>query len=319
MKAIRIHSFGGPDVLKLEELPTPQPAAGEILVRARAIGVNPVDTYVRSGIYGARAFPFTPGLDAAGEVESIGAGVTRIKPKDRVYIYGSQSGSYAEYILCKEEHVHSLPSALSFAQGAALGAAYLTAAYALSIRGAARAGETVLIHGASGGVGVASIQVAKMLGLQVIATAGTEKGIALVKQEGAHHVLNHHTLGYMDEILKVTDGRGADLILEMLANENLGKDLKVLSRGGRVIVIGSRGPVTIDPRDTMGRQADIRGMSIMTAGLEELARAHAEIAKGLEKRVLEPVVGLEIPLAEASRAHEQVMRPGAYGKIVLIP
>lgn len=319
MKSIRIHSFGGPDVLKLEEIPTPHPAAGEVLIRARAIGVNPVDTYIRSGIYGARAFPYTPGFDAAGEIESSGPGSSRFKPKDRVYIDGSVSGAYAEWIVCKETQVHPLPSALSFSQGAALGVAYLTAMYALSIRADAASGETVLIHGASGGVGVASIQISRLLGLTVIATAGTDKGIQLVKAEGAQHVLNHNQRGYIDDVMKLTDGRGADIILEMLANENLGKDLKVLARGGRVIVVGSRGPVTIDPRDTMARLADIRGMSILSASPEDLGRANVTIGQALEKGKLNPVVGLEIPLAEAARAHAQVMRPGAYGKIVLIP
>ncbi len=305
--------------MKLEDVPLPQPGQGEVLVRVKAVGVNPVDTYIRGGLYGQRDFPFTPGLDAAGVVESAGPGVSRWKPGARVYVYGSLSGTYAEYVLCRENQVHPLPEPLSFAQGAAVGAAYVTACFALLNRAKALPGEVVLIHGASGGVGVASIQVARMLKLTVIGTAGTDRGRDLVKHEGAQHVLDHHAAGHLDEVMKLSGGKGADIVLEMLANENLGKDLKVLASRGRVIVVGSRGPVTIDPRDTMARHADIRGMAILTVPEAELASVHDTIAEGLAHGALRPVVGAEFPLAQAARAQERVMQSGAYGKIVLIP
>src|SRR5438132_1776865 len=145
MKAIRVHAFGGPEVLQLEEVPDPKPGAGEVLVRAKAVGVNPADVYIRSGNYGERSFPFTPGVDAAGLVESIGPGVRSVKPGDRVYTYGSLSGAYAELILCKESQVHPLPKNISFHQGAAIGVPYTTAYYGLFQRGNAMAGEAVLV------------------------------------------------------------------------------------------------------------------------------------------------------------------------------
>lgn len=319
MKSVRVHSFGGPEVLRLEDLPTPAPSTGEIRVKVHAIGVNPVDTYIRSGVYGDRPFPYTPGLDAAGEVDAVGPGVTRWKPKDRVYTYSSVTGAYSDTLICKESQAHLLPPALTYAQGAAIGAAYVTAWYAIVPRAQAKAGETILIHGGSGGVGIAAIQVARAAGLTVYATAGSEKGLTLVREQGASKALDHRAPGYLDSLMTLTGGKGVDIIVEMLANENLGKDLKVLNKKGRVIVVGSRGPVSIDPRDTMGRLADIRGMSIMTISEEELTAAHEAIGTGLASGALRPVVGTELPLSKASQAHEQVMRPGAHGKIVLIP
>jgi len=319
MKTIRIHAFGGPEVLKYKDAPDPIPGLGEVLVRAKAIGVNPVDTYIRSGLYGERSFPYTPGMDAAGVVETVGAGVKSVKPGDRVYTYGSLTGAYAELILCTENQVHLLPPKISFTQGAAIGVPYATAYYALFNRGQALPGEVLLVHGASGGVGTAAVQLARARKLTVIGTGGTEKGRALVKKEGAQHVLDHKVPGYLDEVMKLTDGKGVNIILEMLANVNLGKDLKILAPRGRVVVIGSRGPVEIDPRDAMGKNSDIRGMSLLSVSEKELSDIHTALVSGLEEGTLRPVVGKEIPLAEASRAHEEVMKPGAYGKIVLIP
>jgi len=318
MKAIRIHGFGGPEVLKLEQAPDPQPGPGQVVVRAKAIGVNPVDAYIRAGKYGDRSFPLTLGFDAAGTVESVGSGVRAAKPGDRVYIYGSVGGAYADLILCQENQIHPLSPKISFNQGAALGIPYATAYVALVNRGLAKTGETVLIHGASGGVGTAAIQIARSLGLTVIGTGGSAKGRELILKEGAHHVLDHHQAGYMEQLMALTAGKGVPLIIEMAANVNLGKDLKVLSPRGRVVVVGSRGPVEIDPRDTMSRNADIRGMTLLTATESELEVVHAALGKGLENGSLRPVIGKEFLLAQAAAAQEEVMKPGAHGKIVLV-
>jgi NADPH2:quinone reductase len=317
MKAVRVHQFGEPSVMKLEEVPDPKPAAGQVVVRISAIGINPVETYIRKGIYGPREFPFTPGSDAAGIVEALGPGVTKFKPGERVYIYGSLTGAYAEKALCKESQVYRLPERSSFSQGAAIGVPYGTAYRALFIRGGARAGETVLIHGASGGVGTAATQLARARGLTVIGTGGSEEGKKLVRENGAHIVLDHKSDGYLKYLMDATGGKGVNLIIEMLANVNLGKDLTVLAKNGRVVVVGSRGKVDIDPRETMGRDADIRGMTLMNADEEELRCIHAAIGEGLENGTLKPVVGREFALSEAAEAHEAVMAPGAYGKIVL--
>ncbi len=320
MKAIRVHEFGGPEALRLEEVEEPKPGAGQVLVRVRAVGVNPVDTYIRSGAHAVRPpVPFTPGLDAAGTIEAVGEGVSRVTVGERVYVAGSVSGTYAELCVCEEGQVHPLPEGVSFAQGAGLNTPYATAYRALFQRARGVAGEWVLVHGASGGVGTAAVQLARAAGLQVIGTGGTDEGRRLVKEQGAHHVLDHHAPDYLKEVLALTGGRGVDVILEMLANVNLGRDLDVLAKGGRVAVVGSRGPVEINPRALMTRDASIVGLTLFNISPQEKASIHAAIVAGLENGTLRPVVGREMPLADAARAHEAVLQPGAHGKIVLVP
>ncbi len=320
MKAIRVHQFGGPEVLKLEEVPTPKPDAGQLLVHVRAAGVNPYDTYMRAGTYAIKPqLPYTPGSDAAGTVEAIGTGVTKVKPGDRVYTARTLTGAYAEYTLALEEQVHPLPENISFEQGAGVWVPYCTAYQALHHFAKARAGETILVHGASGGVGTASVQMARAMGLTVFGTAGTDKGLDLAKREGAHQAFNHAKPGYQEEIMKASGGRGVDVILEMLANVNLGGDLKMLALEGRVVVIGSRGDVTITPRDLMSRRASVRAFTLWAAQPAEMAEIHAALFAGMENGTLRPVVGKKLPLAEAARAHKEVLEPGAAGKIVLLP
>jgi NADPH2:quinone reductase len=320
MKAIVVHEFGGPEVLRLEEVPTPRPAAGQVLVRIRAAGVNPYDTYMRNGIYAIKpALPYTPGSDGAGDVEAVGEGVKKLKPGDRAYVAKTLTGAYAEYALTQESQVHLLPAKITYAQGAGLWVPYGTAYHALYQSARARAGETVLIHGASGGVGIAAVQIARAVGLTVLGTAGTEKGLELVKREGAHYAFDHSKPGYLEQILKATNGLGADLILEMLANVNLGQDLKLLASRGRVVVIGSRGEVTISPRDLMSRRGSIHAITLWGLTEAEAKEIHAGLIAGLENDTLRPVIGKELPLAEASRAHKEILESGAYGKIVLAP
>jgi NADPH2:quinone reductase len=319
MKAIRIHSFGGPEVLALETVPDLNPGPGEVLVKIHAIGVNPVDTYIRGGAYGPKTFPYTPGMDAAGTILAVGSGVSHFKVNDRVYVAGSLSGTYAEQTVCKESQIHPLPPAASFDQGAAVGVPYATAYFALFHRGHALPGETILIHGASGGVGTAAVQMTRSHGMTVIGTAGTPKGRELVAKEGAHHVLDHATPDYLDQVMTLTQKQGVPIILEMMANVNLAKDLTILASRGRVVVVGSRGKIEIDPRDTMRRNADIRGMSLIYATESELSTVHAALIAGLENGTLKPVIGKKMALSEAARAHEEVLKPGAYGKLVLNP
>ena len=320
MKAIRVEQFGGPEVLTLKETPDPKPSDGQIVVRIHAAGVNPVDAYIRAGQYALKpALPYTPGTDGAGIVESLGNGVARFKPGDRVYIATSISGTYARLALCDQQTVFPLPVGNSFAQGAALHVPYATAYRALFQRAKAVPGETVLVHGASGGVGIAAVQIARAHGLHVVGTIGTDRGAELVRSEGAHEVLNHKSADHITQALAATDGRGFDVILEMLANVNLANDLTILAPGGRVVVIGNRGAVEINPREIMGRDAAILGMSLWNASPKDVTSIHAAIFAGLENKSLRPVIGKEMPLAEAPRAHMEIMEAGAYGKIVLIP
>ena len=320
MKAIRVHEFGGPEVLRLEEVPTPQPGPGQVLVRIRGVGVNPVETYIRAGKYARLPqLPYTPGNDGAGVVEQVGADVTEFKAGDRAYTSGSMSGTYGEFGLCKKEQAHPLPQNVSFAQGACIGTPYATAYRGLLQRAVSEPGETVLVHGASGGVGTAAVQLARAHGLRVLGTAGSDEGLKLAREQGAHEVFDHRAPEHFEQVMKATGGHGVDVIVEMLANVNLGNDLTILAKDGRVVIIGSRGPVEIDPRNTMQRDADVRGMILPNTPPAEMASIHAALVVGLENGTLRPVIGKEFPLAEAAQAHRAVMEPGALGKIVLIP
>jgi NADPH2:quinone reductase len=319
MKAIRVHEFGGPEVLKPEEVATPKPAAGEVLVRIHAAGVNPYDTYMRAGTYALKpSLPYTPGSDGAGVVEAVGVSVKNVKRGDHVYTARTLTGAYAEYALALEEQVHPLPAKIDFKQGAGIWVPYGTAYHALHHSAKAHASETVLVHGASGGVGIAAVQIACAMGLRVLGTAGTPKGLELAKQEGTHQVFDHRKAGYQDEILQATDNRGVDIILEMLANVNLSHDTKLLANNGRVIVIGSRGEVTINPRELMARRASIRAFTVPGITAAEEEDIHAGLFAGLENGTLRPVVGKVLPLAEAARAHKEILEPGSAGKIVLV-
>jgi NADPH2:quinone reductase len=320
MKAIRVSQHGGPEVLKLEEVPTPAPGPSQVLVRNHAIGVNPVDTYLRSNTDNrGPKVPYTPGADAAGVIEAVGAGVTGAKPGDRVYVGNTVTGAYAELSVCELTQVHPLPANATYAQGAAMNIPYATAYHALFNRAHGEAGETVLVHGASGGVGIGAVQLARARGLTVIGTAGTEKGRRMVAEQGAHHVLDHTAAGYLEECVRLTGGRGPDIIMEMLANVNLQKDLGVIAMRGRIVVIGNRGSIEIVPRLAMNRDAAILGMALTHATPAQLAGIHAALVEGLRNGSLRPVIAQELPLAQAARSHEAVMEAGHHGKIVLVP
>jgi NADPH:quinone reductase len=324
MKAIRVHAPGEPDVLKYEDAPDPQMGPAQVLIRIKAAGVNPVDTYIRAGRYAHMpAMPYIPGGDASGVIEAVGKEVKGVKVGDRVYTAGGNArllnGCYAELLACDADLVCPLPASLSFSQGAAVGVNYATATRALHHKARAIPGETLFVHGASGGVGIAALQLGRAHGLRVIGTAGSERGRALVSAQGAQHVLDHTKPDYLEELMRLTDGRGADVILEMLANVNLAKDLTVVAKLGRIVVIGNRGTIEINPRDAMTRDAAVFGMALWNSSERELASIHAAIGAGLAGGVLKPVVGTELPLRDAAKAHVQVLAPGAYGKIVLIP
>jgi NADPH:quinone reductase len=324
MQAIVVREFGGPEVLKIEEAPDLVPGAGQVLVRVHAAGVNPFDTYMRTGNYAIKPpLPYTPGADGAGVVEAVGPGVTAVAVGARVFFGGTAThkayGTYAQEVVCEPHQLHALPERLSFAQGAGIGVPYVTAWRALHDRARVQPGETVFIHGASGGVGLAATQIARAWGASVIGTASTPEGEAAVKSSGAPHVLNHREPNYLDRLSALTGGRGPDVIVESLANVNLDNDLSALAFGGRVVIVGNRGRVEIDPRKTMGKDAAIVGMALWNTTPSDLARTYRAIEAGLSDGTLTPLVSRELPLAEAARAHELVMQSGARGKIVLIP
>jgi NADPH2:quinone reductase len=320
MRAIRVNSFGGPENLLLEDVAEPRAGAGQVIVRIHAAGVNPVDTYIRGGAHAVKPdLPYTPGIDGAGTVVAAGPDVTRFVPGDRVYVSSALAGTYAEAIACAESQAYRLPAAASFEQGAAIGVPYVTAFRALFQIARAVPGESVLVHGASGGTGTAAVQLAHAAGLSVIGTAGTEAGRALVRGQGASHALDHNDPGLEQQLLELTGGRGVDIVIEMLANKNLAVDLRLVAHRGRIVVVGSRGPVEINPRDAMVREASILGTFLFGMSAPERSSAHAALQAPLENGTVRPVVGRSLPLAEARKAHELVLQPGAAGKIVLLP
>ncbi|MGW9102966.1 NADPH:quinone reductase [Priestia megaterium] len=323
MKAIQMSSFGEPEVLKLVEVEEPVPTENEIRVRLYYAGVNPVETYIRAGDY---AFfnpdlPYIPGFDGAGVVDAVGPGVTRLKTGDRVFVASSlakrKTGTYAEKVVCDVTAVHKLPGSISFEQGAALGIPVTAAYRALFHRGRLKPGETVLIHGASGGVGTLALQLAKYAGAQAIGTAGTEESMELVRKFGADAVLNHNQTGYLNEIPSITNSAGVDVVIEMLANVNLEEDLKLLNKFGRVVVVGNRGSLDFNPRLTMAKEADIFGMAVWNAPLDEYNESLVAVEAVLNNGGLQPLVGTKLPLEKAAKAHSQILSSKAKGKMIL--
>ena len=246
----------------------PVPEDDQVLVRVVYAGVNPVETYIREGQYAKLPdLPYTPGTDAAGDVERVGKNVTTVKvlvsrgvlrlsidilqEGDRVFVVGSNnsnnSGSYAQFVVTDSTYVFPLHPRLSYAQGASLGVPFFTAYKALVLRAQTKPGETVLVHGASGAVGTAAVQIARAMGAMVVGTAGTKEGMDVVSQCGAHHVFNHNHKNY-DKKMVDHLGAGFDVIIEHLANINLGHDIQMIQPGARVMIVGCRGSVNINPR-----------------------------------------------------------------------
>jgi NADPH2:quinone reductase len=318
MLAIKVTEWGGPTVLRASTAEVPTPGRGEVLVRVLAAGVNPVETYIRAGTYARKPeLPWTPGNDGAGIVEAVGpetSGAPAVGA--RVWLSGTLSGSYAQFALASASDVHALPAALSFEEGACVGVAYRTAYRAIFLLGKARSGDFVLVHGATGGVGVAAVQLAARHGCVVIGSSSTERGRAAVLANGATHAIAH---GDVAALLEITEGKGAALIVEMLGDANLGVDCAMVAQGGTVAVVGNRGAATINARELMMREASIVGVMLARSSAEEAKAALAALGAGLADGTLRPVVGPVFPLARAAEAHIDVLehRGGASGKVVI--
>ncbi|BCM91803.1 phthiocerol/phenolphthiocerol synthesis polyketide synthase type I PpsC [Abditibacteriota bacterium] len=320
MQAIRVHHTGEPDVMQLEEVADLQPGPGQVLVKVEAAGVNPVETYIRAGKYPQKApLPYTPGSDAAGTIAAVGEGVGNWHIGDRVFTGRSQSGSYAEFTLCAADMVFRLPDSLSFEQGAAIGLPYATAHRALFGKAGAKKGESVFVHGATGGVGVAAIQLAQAAGLTVGGSAGTSSGERFLASLGLKYTTNHNVDNYLSDVIGMTCGRGFDIILEMLANQNLGSDPEVLAPFGRIVIIGNRGTVEVNPRDWMSRDATIYAMTLFNVPPAGIREIYNSLGEGLERGELKPQIDKAFALSEAPEAHEAVMASGSHGKIILKP
>ena len=323
MKAVRVQRFGGPEVLQVDcQVPVPQVLEEQVMVRVIFAGINPVETYIREGQYSRLPdLPYCPGTDAAGYVHQVGRNVSNLKQGDRVFVSGNSSGSnnsgsYAQYVVTDATYVFPLHPRLSFAQGASLGVPFFTAYKALILRAETKPGETVLIHGASGAVGTAAVQIARALGAIVVGTAGTKDGMDVVTRCGAHHVFNHNHKSYEK---KMVDHIGCfDVIIEHLANINLGHDVQMLKERARVIVVGCRGGVSINPRHLMMGEASIRGVALAATTQAEWEEMGAAIVAGIESGWVNPVINKEYGMDEVQQVHYDIIHSkGAKGKLVL--
>lgn len=323
MKAIQVHKFGGPEVLQYSSsVPRPLPGPDDVLVRIKAVGVNPVDVLIRTGSFGPQKFPHIPGADFAGIVEEVGANVTTLKVGERVY--GSdltapeRMGAYAQFIAIKHNLVHPLHDSLTFSQGASIPIPYFTAYRALYHLAEAKPGETVFIHGASGGVGIAAVQIASGLGLTVIGTASTPEGQKLAKDAGAHFVFNHYEEGYLEKVKKAAGERGVDLILESIADKNWKKDIGLVRDNGRIIIIGGVTEISINPLDVFIHEIVMKGVMIYKITDKELSETREALYAGARAGWFRPIIWKEFPLEKAADAQVLLKSGGgARGKIIL--
>ena len=321
MRAIQMSEFGDPQVMRFVDIPVPEPVVHEVRVKLYAAGVNPAETYIRTGTYAffKPDLPYTPGFDGAGTVDCVGPDVTHVKVGDRVFVASLLAkrctGTYAEYVVCDANSVHKLPDNLSYAQGAAIGVPGHTAYRALFQRGDLLPGESVLIHGASGGVGTLAVQMARAQGAFVIGTGGD---IAYLKQIGVHEALNHHDPDHYAKILKLTGNAGVNLIIEFLANVNLEHDAEIIAKYGRIVIVGNRGSIQFTPRLLMMKESSVLGMALWNSPPTEYSSALAALSAMLESGVLRPVMGREYPLEQAVQSHIDILEKGSTkGKMIL--
>ncbi|MFW5938684.1 MAG: NADPH:quinone reductase [Halanaeroarchaeum sp.] len=323
MRAVRYHEHGDESVLTLETVERPEPGAGEALVRIAAASVNPIDTYVREGnVRPPSGLPHVGGSDLAGVVEAVGEDVTAVEEGDRVFATGLglfSPGTYAEYTVAPVDRLASLPDSVPFRDGAAAAMAFATAWRALVTRGDLSLGDLALVHGASGGVGHAAVQVATAAGATVVGTARDGEPAEFVRSLGADAVVDYRSDGLADDIAEAAGGRGVDVVFEPQADAHLAANLACLRRGGRIVAIGENGPITLDgglPMEAKKADADIRFMSIMASPgdqAEILERVGERLANGTFSVEIDSVFGLD----QVPDALGELMSSGTIGKVVL--
>jgi NADPH2:quinone reductase len=320
MKAIKISNYGDADVLALTETePKPRPGAGQVLVKIYAAGVNYVDIYHRKGLY-PQTLPFIPGLEASGVVEAVGEKVADIGPGDRV-AYTGHLGSYSEYTAIDAGRLISLPKELSFEKGAAFPLQGMTAHYLINEFRKPKRGDTVLIHAAAGGVGLLLVQWAKHLGATVIGTVSTEEKARAAKEAGADHVILYTKQDFVSETKRLTDGRGAQLIIDGVGKSTFPGDLEAAALQGHVVIFGaSSGPADpIVPNALMAKSISVSGGSLFNyvATREDLLRRSKDVLSAVKEGWLKLRIDYVLPLAEAKKAHQLLEGRKSMGKIVL--
>jgi NADPH2:quinone reductase len=295
-----------------------------VLIKVEAASVNPVDVAIREDRFPTpKQPPKTLGSDGAGIVASIGAEVTAVKPGDRVFFSGlgvGSEGSYADYALIAEAQAVHMPAALSFAEAAALGMAFPAAYYGLIRRGQVQPGETVLIQGAAGGVGSASVQLAKASGARVIATVAGAAEAELVHGLGADETIDYRHQDVVARTLELTADKGVDLVHELVVSANLAADLRLVAKGGRIVCTGQGPePEAVVPLGTaLAKGVTLLFMNLNNAGRAGVAAIAAEVAQMAASGQIKPVIGASFPLADARHAHE-VLAGEHLGKIILLP
>ncbi len=342
MKAVALRAHGGPEVVKIEELPDPSAGPGQAVVKVKAAALNHLDIWVRAGWPGLKlAWPHVLGSDVAGVVESVGPGVASVKPGDEVVLNPSigcgrcerclsgqenlcrrfailgehVSGGQAERIAIDAGHLLPKPRNLSFEEAAAVPLTFMTAWHALVSRARLAPGETILVHAAGSGVGVAAVQIAKLLGARVIATAGSDAKLEKAKALGADHVVNYETQDFLAEVKKLTDKAGVEVVFEHVGKKTWEKSILAAGIGGRIVTVGATtgyDPMT-DLRHVFFRQISILGSTMGTAG--DLLRVLRFVGEGK----LRPVVDRTMPLADAVKGQALLSERAQFGKIVLVP
>jgi NADPH2:quinone reductase len=322
MKAIRVHKYGAPDVLTLEEIAVPEPKAGEARVKIEAIGVNFIDIYQRTGLYPLQT-PFTLGMEGAGVVDVVGDGVTEVKKGNRV-AYAMILGSYAEYAIVPAWKLAPVPANVDSKSAAALMLQGMTAHYLTHGTYVLKQGETTLIHAAAGGVGLLLIQIAKMLGARVIGTVSTEAKAQLAKQAGADEVILYTQTDFLAEVKKLTSGEGVHVVYDSVGATTFEKSLDCLRPRGYLALFGqSSGPVPpLDP----GKLAAKGSLFLTRPTLAHYALDRAELLKRTEdlfnwvaSGTLKLHIDKVFPLGEAAEAHRQLEGRKTTGKVLLIP
>lgn len=320
MKAVVYNSQGKPDVLKLVELAKPSIKENEILIEVGASGINPVDTYFRSGIRPVDSFPQIPHFDLAGTVIEIGPNVTKWKVGDRIWATNIK-GTAAEFVTAKEDQVFFLPDHLSFVDGAALAMAFMTAHLALFHRANLQKGEKVVIFGGAGAVGHAAIQLAHSVGAFVIATAGNEEKAQLAKNAGADEVVLYKEENVAEKVTELTNGKGVNVILDVSLSENIDQDLQMIAHGGRIITVGS--PKNNTPelpwRLLNFKNATLLGILLFTVPSQYQIEAGNDISRLLSEQKLTAHIGKTFAFSEAAKAHEAVEQHLYNGSIVITP
>jgi len=351
MKAVVVREHGGPEVLRFEDRPDPQPRAGEVLVRVKAVGLNHLDLWVRKGVPGHTfPLPIVPGCDFCGLVESVGAevaaapavpGTAPLQPGDRVLVapgfscgrcracsegqdnlcagYGmfgeTTDGGCRELAAVPAANVIAMPAGLDFVQGAAFPLAFMTAWHMLVARCGLRAGDDVLVHAAGSGVGSAAVQIAKLFGARVIATAGSAAKLEHAQALGADHVIDYEKQDFAAEVRTLTAKRGVDIVFEHVGEKTFPGSLRSLARGGRLVTCGATtgARAELNLRALFFKNISVLGSTMGSRG--ELHQIVGLVARG----VLKPVVDRSLPLSEVREAHEALEKRESFGKIVLVP